>query len=177
MLIAGPSTVELDPIIETDPEPALPLADGFDFPVGAPDADGYVDLQPFGGTRHHLGSDWNARGRNDFGDPVYVVANGWVSMVENLYGGWGKVVTVVHRLPNGKEVESLYAHFDTVAVEYGDTLVRGQVIGTVGDAEGVYGPHLHFELRDEVGLGVGGGYGEDEGYLNPTRFIEANRPK
>jgi len=47
-----------------------------------------------------------------------------------------------------------YAHLETVAdLQVGETVTRGQVIGTVGSSgfeEG--GPHLHFEIR------VGGDY-------------------
>lgn len=41
------------------------LSDGFDFPVGKPNAKGYIDKQPFG-KNFHLGEDWNAAGRNEF---------------------------------------------------------------------------------------------------------------
>ena len=34
-----------------DPCHGLPPADGFDFPVGPPDAAGYYDAQPFGSAR------------------------------------------------------------------------------------------------------------------------------
>jgi len=36
------------------PSPPLPVADGFELPVGAPDGAGYYDAQPFG-TNTHLG--------------------------------------------------------------------------------------------------------------------------
>ncbi|MCP4808387.1 MAG: hypothetical protein GY913_06235 [Proteobacteria bacterium] len=40
---------------------SLPATDGFDQPVGHPDAEGYFDAQPFG-VNHHLGQDWNGNG-------------------------------------------------------------------------------------------------------------------
>ena len=42
-------------------QPAVPVAAGFDFPVGPPDAQGYYDAQSFGRNRH-LGEDWNGNG-------------------------------------------------------------------------------------------------------------------
>ena len=42
-------------------ERGIPVSDGFDFPVGPPDAKGYYDAQSFGKNRH-LGSDWNGVG-------------------------------------------------------------------------------------------------------------------
>lgn len=53
---------EAEEFFETHPEF---VSNGFDFPVGAPNAKGYYDLQPFG-KNFHLGEDWNAIGRNEF---------------------------------------------------------------------------------------------------------------
>jgi murein DD-endopeptidase MepM/ murein hydrolase activator NlpD len=52
-------------------------------------------------------------------------------------------------IDHGRHVVTRYAHLDTVAdLRVGETVARGQVIGTVGSSgfeEG--GPHLHFEIR------------------------------
>ncbi len=161
----------------------LPLADGFDFPVGAPDASGYHDAQPFGGRREHLGSDWNGvrGGDSDLGDPVFAVATGRVIETADHGGGWGKVVRVVHRVRDratGDErlVESLYAHLDVVDVQVGELVERGQQVGTIGDANGAWVAHLHLELRDQPGRPLGAGYGAPDGQIDPTAFIRANRP-
>lgn len=158
-----------------------PAVDGFDFPVGAPDAKGYYDAQPFG-ENNHTGSDWNGvrGGNSDFGDPVYSTAEGIVSFAEDAGGGWGKVVRVVSCVQDAtghRQVEALYAHFDTISVKPGQRVKRGQQLGTIGDANGIYLAHLHFELREKPGLPLGQGYTEDRtGYLNPTEFINAHRP-
>jgi murein DD-endopeptidase MepM/ murein hydrolase activator NlpD len=52
-------------------------------------------------------------------------------------------------IDHGRHVVTRYAHLDTVADLYvGETVTRGQVIGTVGSSgfEGG-GPHLHLEVR------------------------------
>lgn len=155
-----------------------PRVDGFDFPVGAPDAAGYLDAQPFG-RNHHLGSDWNAvtGGATDLGDPVYVVAHGLVAYAGDLAGGWGRVVRVVHQTDAGL-VETVYAHLDRIDVEAGQLLHRGDPVGTIGDAHGVYIPHLHFELRTQVGMDIGPGYAENtDGWTDPTAYINAHRPR
>lgn len=153
----------------------LPACDGFDFPVGAPDALGYYDAQPFG-DNDHLGNDWNGNGGgdSDLGDPVYAVAAGTVTEATDYAGGWGNVVRIIH--PCGEAVESLYAHLDSIEVPSGAPVVRGQRIGTIGTAGGQYRAHLHFELRDRW-LPLGGGYATDDtGYLDPTEYIRRHRP-
>lgn len=158
----------------TDPAPYYPACDGFDFPVGAPDAVGYYDAQPFG-TNTHLGSDWNGNGGTDtdFGDPIYAASSGVVVDATDYAGDWGNVVRIQH--PCG--IETLYAHLDTVGVVVGAPVKRGQIIGTMGDAHGRYLAHLHFELRDKQ-LPLGGGYSEwHNGYLDPTAYIRRHRPK
>ncbi|MEO8704421.1 MAG: M23 family metallopeptidase [Kofleriaceae bacterium] len=146
---------------------------GFDFPVGAPDAAGYYDAQPFG-ENDHLGNDWNGKrgGNTDLGDPVYATADGVVIEAIDIGGGWGNVVRIVHPC----RVESLYAHLDAIEVTLGATVRRGARIGTIGTAHGTYPAHLHFELRDRP-LPLGGGYDSDQtGYLDPTAYIRAHRP-
>ncbi len=154
-----------------------PVADGFDLPVGAPDGVGYHDAQRFGANRH-LGEDWNGNGGgdSDLGDPVAVIARGRVTFADDVGGGWGNVVRVVHRTRDG-EVESLYAHLDTIAVTVGEAVARGQVIGTIGTAGGQYVAHLHLELRTVIGRPIGGGYGAAVGQIDPTAFILAHRPR
>ncbi len=164
---------------------AVPLADGFDFPVGPPDAEGYYDAQPFGGERSHLGSDWNGLGGGDtdLGDPIHAVAHGLVTGAYDHGGGWGGVVTVAHRVvdpASGEErlVESLYAHLDTFDVLVGETVARGQALGSMGNVGGLYLAHLHFEIRTRQGAGLGGGYGHPGGtWVDPTAYIRAHRPE
>ncbi|MCB9691547.1 MAG: M23 family metallopeptidase [Alphaproteobacteria bacterium] len=158
-----------------------PLADGFDFPVGAPHAHGYYDAQSFG-ENYHLGEDWNGNGggSTDLGDPVHSVATGVVSFAGDLGGGWGNVVRVVHAYDDAgrvRKVESFYAHLDRVHVREGQLLARGEVLGTIGDADGAYIAHLHFEMRDRVGLPHGPGYSDRvTGWLSPSEFIRRHRP-
>ncbi|MFK7923300.1 MAG: M23 family metallopeptidase [Bacteroidia bacterium] len=160
--------------------PIIPIADGFDFPVGPPDAKQYYNAQPFG-KNSHLGDDWNGvgGGNSDLGDPVYSIAHGLVVEAEDHGSGWGKVIRIVHQLDSGgKQVESLYAHLDTMMIEEGELIERGDPIAKIGNADGAYWAHLHLEIRAKVGLPLGGGYGDDTAdYLDPTVFIEEHRPK
>lgn len=168
---------ELDRGVEHIPFPKQYIATAFDFPVGKPNAKGYYNAQGFG-LNYHLGDDWNAvtGGNSDLGDPIYSIANGQVNFAEDIGLGWGKVVRVLHQTPNGEQYESLYAHCDSILVKAGDWVKRGQQIATIGNANGQYYAHLHLEIRDSIGMTIGGGYAEDTtGYLDPTRFLNTHR--
>ncbi|WP_047546883.1 M23 family metallopeptidase [Psychroserpens sp. Hel_I_66] len=152
------------------------VSNGFDFPVGKPNARGYYNAQKFK-ENNHLGDDWNGvgGGNSDLGDPIYAPANGYISEVKDYGGGWGNVIKIVH-LHDDKLYESLYAHCDTTLVTQNKFIKEGEQIATIGNCNGLYFAHLHIEIRDTVGLGIGPGYSRDTtGYLNPTDFINKNR--
>jgi len=185
---ADTSVAEMFPTI---PESKYPLifraypdfvADGFDFPVGKPHGQDYYKAQNFGDNRH-LGEDWNGRGggNTDLGDPVYSAGNGLVTFSKDVCCGWGKTVRIVHHIPGHPEhpyIESIYAHLHTMDIQVGELVKRGERIGTIGNANGRYNAHLHFEMRNFINMSLGPGYGDDiYGYLVPTDFIYANRPR
>ncbi|WP_103864634.1 M23 family metallopeptidase [Aquimarina sp. I32.4] len=151
------------------------IATSFDFPVGKPNAKGYYNAQKFK-ENNHLGDDWNGvgGGNTDMGDPIYTIANGYVSFAKDIQGGWGKVIRVIHKF-KGKYYESVYAHCNSILVKEGDLIKKGVQIGTIGNANGIYKAHLHLEIRDSIFMDIGGGYAiETGGYLDPTDFIKKN---
>ncbi|WP_378172979.1 M23 family metallopeptidase [Aquimarina sp. SS2-1] len=151
------------------------IAKDFDFPVGKPNAKGYYNAQKFK-ENNHLGDDWNGvgGGNSDLGDPIYAIANGYVSFSEDIGGGWGNVIRVIHQYKD-RYYESIYAHCQTINIKEGDFVKKGQPIATIGNANGIYYAHLHLELRDDIFMDIGGGYSENsEGYLDPTKFITTN---
>ena len=153
------------------------ITNGFDYPVSKPDGEGYYNAQKFG-ENNHLGDDFNAStgGNTDLGDPVYATANGVVTFADDVKGGWGNIIRILHQLPNGTMVESLYGHCDTILVQKDQWIKKGDQIGTIGTAHGHYTAHLHFEIRTNIELQIGPGYAQDKsGYTDPTAFIEANR--
>jgi len=158
------------------------MADGFDFPVGKPNADGYYKRRGFY-PNAHMGEDWNGNGggNTDLGDPVYAMGNGLCVYSQNYGSSWGNLVILRHayREKNGRVyyVDSLYAHLDRRNTSVNDIVSRGQVIGTIGTAGGIYVAHLHFEVRKNLAIGPWQA-SHDKTYANyhsPTHFINANR--
>lgn len=150
------------------------IAADFDFPVGKPNAKGYYNAQKFG-ENLHLGEDWNGvgGGNSDLGDTIYSVANGYVKFAKDVGSGWGNIIRIDHKLPDGKMVESFYAHCDTIFVKPNTWIKIGTPIGTIGTAHGAWLAHLHFEMRSDLNLPIGPGYSENKkGYINPTKFIK-----
>ena len=136
------------------------LADGFDYPVGKPNGDGYYIFRGFS-PNGHLGEDWNGNGGGDTdeGDPVYSIAHGVVVFSEDYKRGWGNVVIIRHayRENNGQIafIDSLYGHLKVRAVKVGQQVTRGQVVGTIGCGPyRMYAAHLHFEIRKDLRVGM-----------------------
>ncbi len=159
----------------------VPLADGFDFPVGPPDAEGYYNYRGFR-PNGHLGDDWNGLGggNSDLGDPVYSIGHGMVVMARDARKGWGNVVIVRHAFREGSKirvVDSFYAHLDSISVREGKVVRKGQKVGTIGTNRGMYVAHLHLEVRRNLRIGIDRskftrGY---ENYYCPTKFITQRR--
>lgn len=186
-----------DQRLPPDPEPGLA---GLDNPVGASgDPDGadvwpphWVDANPMGtlytfsgGTRQarHTGADLNLNHPHwdaDRHTPVYAIGDGRVTCARRLGGSWGNVVVVRHDSP---AVYSRYAHLDNMTVSEGDTVVRGQRVGRVGDSFGQFPFHLHFDISLTAVLGDNPGHwpGTDLAavvthYVEPRSFILLSRP-
>jgi LysM repeat protein len=79
------------------------------------------------------------------GSPINAAAAGTVivSRVGGWNGGYGNYVVIDH----GNGVQTLYAHMSTDIVSVGESVSRGQNIGTVGNTGQATGYHLHFEVR------------------------------
>jgi murein DD-endopeptidase MepM/ murein hydrolase activator NlpD len=157
------------------------LADGFDFPVGKPDAQGYYKARGFR-SHGHLGEDWDGvrGGDTDLGDPIYSIGDGLVVFARDCHMGWGNVVIVRHSYREGgavKNIDALYAHLNSILVHRGQAVARGQRIATMGTAHGLYDAHLHLEIRKNIEIGMSRtAFAQDfSNYYDPSQFILAHR--
>ncbi len=169
----------------TAASPKINLADGFDFPVGKPNAEGYYKAR---GLRlaqpRHYGEDWNGRagGDSDLGAPVYAIADGIVTYAHNAKAGWGNLVLTRHayRDPASGQVkycDTLNGHLDRMLVKTGQIVKKGQQIGTIGTNFGMYPAHLHFEVRHNIHIGVQRNSVPSDlvNWADPTQFINKYR--
>ena len=183
LCVACKQTVETPNAVAT---PAIKIAESFAYPVGAKaivteakDADGWYNARNFG-ENDHLGEDWNKNsgGNTDCGEPVYSIADGTIVLAQDEGPGWGNVVIVEHTLPSGEKIESLYGHLETMGISSGEVKKREQ-IGTIGNANGRYPCHLHFEIRARdcpMWGQAGGGYSQERtGWIDPSDFIDSHK--
>lgn len=114
--------------------------------AGGPNYEGYYIRPIFGGRKTqglhgYNGVDLGA----PVGTPVLASASGEVIISKNYgwNGGYGNYIVISHH--NG--TQTLYGHLSQNIVFQGASVVKGQVIGYVGNTGRSTGPHLHFEVR------------------------------
>ena len=115
----------------------------------------YKLTQSYGGSNNHLGLDFAVY----YGDPIVAVMDGKVVEAydegyfskNNILWTYGTYVVIEHE----GGFRTYYAHLSSRKVKKGDTVKKGDVIGSSGNtgrlnttATGPYaGTHLHFEIR------------------------------
>lgn len=179
------------------------LADGYDAPIGTSterltndmwpgkwiDATGYAVRYFIGdpSEAYHTGADLNLNQPYFDADrdaPVYSAASGVVTF-SNRLPGWGWIIVIRHDplLTNGKVMYGRYAHVNNARVQVGDRVVRGQQIANVGNADGRFAYHLHFDLSHTTILESQPGDWPKlnlnrllANYVDPQDFIAKNRP-
>ena len=104
-------------------------------------ASGYgTRIDPIYNTpKFHAGMDFSA----NIGTPVYATGDGKV-IKAGWETGYGNLIQVDH----GFGYVTWYAHLSKYKVRPGQKVVRGEVIGEVGNTGKSTGPHLHYEVHE-----------------------------
>ncbi|MBP7768394.1 M23 family metallopeptidase [Candidatus Woesebacteria bacterium] len=128
------------------------------------------------GNAYHPGIDVNALSGRDLGDPVFSIADGFVTYAQDSHQSYGNLVVIEHTLPDNSKVCSAYAHLDTITVGIGG-VGRGVKIGTIGKSGGQEHDHLHWEIRTVCGSPTSWPSGLspaqiEEKYVNPLKFVQ-----
>jgi murein DD-endopeptidase MepM/ murein hydrolase activator NlpD len=110
------------------------------WPIQGPIASSFGEREdPINGEgAFHSGLDIDA----PYGTPVRAAGDGDVSSA-NMGAGYGREVVLDH----GHDILTVYGHLSAIAVLPGQHVIRGQVIGYVGQSGRATGPHLHYEVR------------------------------
>ncbi len=96
-------------------------------------------IHPITNKRHlHSGIDLSA----PVGTPIYAPADGVVEYADTK-GTYGKYMQINH--PFG--FKTAYGHLENFAVNSGDYVSKGEIIGYVGTTGRTTGSHLHYEIR------------------------------
>jgi len=119
---------------------ALPIKDG-------KITTAYKKLGKMWSKGYHTGVDFAVPEGTD----VLAVADGKVANAN-----WGKAYgTQIVQKIEGKDAWVIYAHLSKSLVKIGDEIKKGQHIGESGNTGNSSGPHLHFEMRDNVRWSAG----------------------
>ena len=111
------------------PTPGAPVTSPF----------GYRIHPTLGYRKMHDGVDFGA----NCGTPVYAAESGTAALAGYKSSASGNAVVIDH----GNGVETEYYHLSSVSVSAGDTIEKGQQVGTVGSTGRSTGCHLHFGLQ------------------------------
>lgn len=89
-------------------------------------------------TKFHAGMDFSA----NTGTPIYATGNGTV-----VKAGWESAYGNLIKIDHGFGYVTWYAHLSKIRVRAGQKVMRGEVIGEVGNTGKSTGPHLHYEVH------------------------------
>ena len=133
----------------------------FQAPIGSPDeiASGkiwpgrWVDATPYlthYSYGYHTGADLNLNypaWDSDQHSEVYAMGDGQVTYAK-LFSTqyWGYIIVIDHGTVDGLPLFSRYAHVEDINVAQGENVVKGQLIAKVGNGEGLFPYHLHFDI-------------------------------
>ena len=129
------------------------IADGFDHPVGKPDAEGYYMSRGFGRdftwARTGTGSKGEIKIRAGPFMLLRTALSFWLATCA-WDGQLGDYSPHFSRRPREEDGRFRVRSPGRILVREGQQIVRGQHIGTIGSNRGMYTAHLHFEIRKNL---------------------------
>jgi hypothetical protein len=133
---------------------------------------GYRDDVQGVGSDNHMGVDIGAAE----GTPIYAVEGGTASL--STGSGYGNLVII----DNGAGLQEYYGHMSGFAIEDGQAIKKGDVIGYVGSTGNSTGPHLHFGVLQNGEwvdpLSLYGGYATGTNWAMPgLHWVGENGPE
>ena len=78
-----------------------------------------------------------------YGTPIYASDSGVVTLAKYTNSGYGIYCVIEH----GNGYQTLYGHCSSLAVTYGQTVEKGQIIAYMGSTGWSTGNHVHFEIK------------------------------
>lgn len=144
--IPGVNWTPTSPTATPTPTAQRSVVGGYPLPQTAPVITAYGwQLDPvLGEVAFHSGVDLSV----DQGTAVLVAGDGVVAFVGEQ-GAYGNLVVVNH----AQGLQTRYAQLETMTVQTGQRVRRGDRLGTVGATGNATLPHLHFEIRENSALG------------------------
>jgi murein DD-endopeptidase MepM/ murein hydrolase activator NlpD len=146
----------------------------YGFPTRFYGALGFKITSPFGprtdpfnpgSADFHTGIDYGGR---PAGVPVPATIGGTVFAAKS-YQGWGNLVGV----RDWQNYNHLFAHLRTLLVVPGQTVARGNPVGTLGSTGKATGPHLHYQInRPGTGVNGSGYFGDPDLYFFPEEEVK-----
>lgn len=145
------------------------------------DVTGYDKLYTKG---YHTGADlnlnfphWDANAHS----AVCAMGDGTVTFARRFPDptAWGNIIVIDHGQVDGKPLFSRYGHVENIMVTENQQVTAGDPISDVGNGDGLFAYHLHFDisrtevLRDKPGHWPGSNRGlVHTHYVNPQEWLQ-----
>jgi murein DD-endopeptidase MepM/ murein hydrolase activator NlpD len=169
----------------------------FQAPIGSPEEIAAGDIWPGRWTDatpyltqyslgYHTGADlnlnypyWDA----DMHSAVFAVGPGKVVYAQ-LYSTkvWGNIIVIDHGIVDGLPLVTRYGHIENILVTVGQQVQKGEHIANVGNGEGLFPYHLHFDVSTTDALLTKAWHwpGSDlaltkANYVDPKEWLQAHR--
>jgi hypothetical protein len=158
---------------------------GIIWPAKWEDKTPFDRLYQLGRTKvYHTGADLNLNFphyNSDQHKEIYAIGDGTVTYAQRFPNpeAWGKLVIIDHGMVDGRPLFSRYAHVEAINVSLGQPVRTGDEIAKVGNGDGLFSYHLHFDISITEIFRTRPGHwpGRDRtslraNYVNPQKWLQ-----